>query len=230
MEVSCTPLKSPKNAVFLGLFLRPLLEAFSSKQHLMKVAIYARVSTKDKGQSTENQLPDLRNYTEARGWTIYKEYVEEESGGTGNRKQFKLLFDDARKRRFDLVLFWSLDRFSREGALPTLMYLNDLEASGVDYKSYTEQYLDSTGLFKDAIISVLATIARQEKIRLSERTKAGLARARANGKQLGAPSKSEETVDQVRRLKTGGASNQSIARALKISPSTVAKYLMPIDG
>lgn len=192
----------------------------------MKVAIYARVSTKDKGQSVENQVPDLRGYAAARGWAIYKEYVEEESGGTGNRAQFKALFADAHRRRFDLVLFWSLDRFSREGALPTLMYLNELEASGVNYKSYTEQYLDSTGIFKDAIISVLATIARQEKIRLSERTKAGLVRARANGKQLGAPTKSEEVVAQVKRLKAGGASNQAIARALKISPSTVAKYLL----
>lgn len=192
----------------------------------MRVALYARVSTKDKGQSVENQVPDLRNYALARGWTIYKEYVEEESGGTGNRSQFKALFADAHKRCFDLVLFWSLDRLSREGALPTLNYLNELEASGVNYKSYTEQYLDSTGIFKEAIISVLATLAKQEKVRMSERTKAGLVRARDKGKKLGAPAKSQATVSQVRSLKNDGASDRAIARELNISPSTVAKYLL----
>jgi len=103
----------------------------------MRVALlYARVSTKDKGQSTDNQLPDLRRYAQVHGWDIYKEYAEEESGSTANREQFKKLFADAHQRQFDLVLFWSLDRFSREGALPTLQHLNLLESYGVGYKFY----------------------------------------------------------------------------------------------
>lgn len=191
-----------------------------------KVALYARVSTKDKGQSVENQLPELRRFAETHQWTIYKEYVEEESGATGQRSQFKAIFADAYRRRFDMVLFWSLDRFSREGALPTLMYLNELESYGVGYKSLTEQYLDSTGLFKDAIISVLATVAKQERTRLSERTKAGLARALAKGKTLGRPGVDAETREQVKRLKATGISNRAIATALVLSPSTVAKYLV----
>lgn len=192
----------------------------------MKVAIYARVSTKDKGQTTDNQLPDLHRYAEAHGWTIYKEYSEEESGGTAKRTQFQQLFSDAHQKKFDLVLFWSLDRFSREGALPTLQHLNQLEQWGVGFRSYTEQYLDSTGLFKDAIISILALIAKQERVRLSERTKAGMARTKAKGVVLGAPTKSVEVVEQVRALKGEGKSNGAIARALTISPSTVAKYLV----
>lgn len=191
----------------------------------MRVAIYARVSTKDKGQNTDNQLHDLRHFAEVHGWAIQKEYVEEESGGTGNRAEFKQLFEDAHRRRFDMVLFWSLDRFSREGALPTLQYLNQLESFGVGYKSYTEQYMDSTGIFKDAIIGVLATIAKQERVRLSERTKSGMARAREKGRLIGAPPKKEQVVEQVRRLKATGISNQAIARTMQISPSTVAKYI-----
>ncbi|QNE42188.1 resolvase (plasmid) [Hymenobacter sp. NBH84] len=191
----------------------------------MRVAIYARVSTKDKGQNTDNQLHDLRRFAEVHGWTIQKEYVEEESGGTGKRAEFQLMLADAHRRRFDMVLFWSLDRFSREGALPTLQYLNQLESYGVGYKSYTEQYMDSTGIFKDAIISVLATIAKQERVRLSERTKSGMARAREKGKLIGAPAKDAQVVEQVRRLKATGISNQAIARVMQISPSTVAKYL-----
>jgi DNA invertase Pin-like site-specific DNA recombinase len=191
----------------------------------MRVALYARVSTKDKGQSTDNQLPDLRAYALAHGYSVYKEYTEEESGSTAKREQFKQLFADAHKRRFDLVLFWGLDRFSREGALPTLKHLNLLESYGVGYKSYTEQYLDSTGIFKEAVVSILAIVAKQERVRLSERTKAGLSRARTKGTQLGKPGKSQEAIKQISRLKDEGMSNYAIGKALKMSATTVAKYV-----
>ena len=190
------------------------------------VALYARVSTKDKGQSTENQLPELRRFAQAYGFTVYKEYVEHESGGTGKRSEFQALFADAHQRRFDLVLFWSLDRFSREGALPTLQYLNQLQGWGVGYKSLTEQYLDSVGLFQDAIISILATLAKQERIRLSERTKAGMARRRAEGARMGPPAKSAAVVAQIRALNARGLTNYAISKALTLSASTVAKYLV----
>jgi DNA invertase Pin-like site-specific DNA recombinase len=192
----------------------------------MKVAIYARVSTKDKGQSTDNQLPDLRRYAQAHGWDIYKEYAEEESGSTANRIEFKKLFTDAHQRKFDLILFWSLDRFSREGALPTLQHLNTLESYGVGYKSYTEQYLDSTGIFKEAVISILAIVAKQERVRLSERTRVGIERARGRGIKLGKPGLGQEQIDQVRRLKEGGMSNYAIGKSMGLSPTTVAKYIV----
>ncbi|OGX92215.1 recombinase family protein [Hymenobacter coccineus] len=190
------------------------------------VALYARVSTKDKGQSMENQLPELRRFAQAHGYTIYKEYVEHESGGTGKRSEFQVLFADAHQRRFDTVLFWSLDRFSREGALPTLQYLNQLQGWGVGYKSLTEQYLDSVGLFQDAIISLLATLAKQERIRLSERTKAGMAPRRAEGVRMGPPAKSAAVIAQLQELKKGGLSNYAISKRLGLSASTVAKYLV----
>ncbi|MDO7885712.1 hypothetical protein [Hymenobacter cheonanensis] len=82
---------------------------------------------------------------------IYNKYTGKERGGTANREQFTQFFTAAHKRRFDLVLFRNPDRFSHEGALPTLQHLNLLESYGVGYKSYTEQYLDSTGLFKEAV-------------------------------------------------------------------------------
>jgi DNA invertase Pin-like site-specific DNA recombinase len=127
----------------------------------MRAAIYARVSTKDKGQSTENQTPDLRRFAQVLGYEIYKEYTEEESGGTTNRSEFKKLFVDTHQRKFDLVLFWSLDRFSPEGTSATLQHLNLLGSYGVGFKSYTEQYLDSTGIFKEAVISILATVTKR---------------------------------------------------------------------
>ena len=191
----------------------------------VKVAIYARVSTKDKGQDTANQLHQLREFAERHG-TIYKVFTDQESGSKADRTEFKALLLEAYQQKFDLVVFWRLDRFSREGALSTLRYLKELKDHGVNYKSFTEPYLDSLGPFGDVIVSMLATIAAQDLIKISENTKAALAKKKAAGQKLGAPAKSAEVVAQVRRLKAGGASNYAIARALQMSASTVAKYLL----
>ena len=95
------------------------------------------------------------------------------------------MLNDAMQRKFDVVLFWALDRFTREGALQTLQYLNVLSSYWVGFRSYTEPYLDSCGMFKDAVIAILGTIAKQERLRISERVRAGLDRARANGTRSG---------------------------------------------
>jgi len=191
----------------------------------MRVAIHARVSTKTKGQDTENQLHQLRAFAEQHG-TLYQVFTDEESGGKADRTEFKALLLEAYQKKFDLVVFWCLDRFSREGALATLKYLKELASHGVAYKSFTEPYLDSLGPFGDVIVSMLATIAAQDLIKIRENTKAALDKKRAAGVKLGAPTKSQDLIDQMHRLKANGASNQVIARALKMSPSTVAKYLV----
>ena len=190
----------------------------------MRVAIYARVSTRDKGQDPENQVHQLREFAEKHG-TVYKVFTEEVSGGKSDRSEFKQMLLEAYQKKFDLVVFWRLDRFSREGALPTLKYLKELRDHGVNYKSFTEPYLDSLGPFGDVIVSMLATIAAQDLIKISENTKAALAKKQAAGVKLGAPSKGEEVIAQARELKGEGKSNGVIARALKISASTVAKYV-----
>jgi DNA invertase Pin-like site-specific DNA recombinase len=190
----------------------------------MRVAIYARVSTKDKGQDTENQLHQLREFAERHG-TIYQVYTDQESGGKADRTEFKHLLLEAYQKKFDLVVFWRLDRFSREGALATLRYLKELKDHGVNYKSYTEPYLDSLGPFGDVIVSMLATIAAQDLIKISENTKAALAKKKAAGVKLGTPSKNQEQIEQIRRLKGGGMSNYAIGKVMKMSASTVAKYV-----
>src|SRR5712664_1609763 len=188
----------------------------------MKIALYARVSTKDKGQETENQLVQLREFASKQGWQIIREYIDRETGGTSDRVEFQEMFADASRRKFDLVLFWSLDRLSREGVLETLQHLNRLTACGVGYKSFTEQYLDSCGIFKDAVIGILATIAKQERVRLSERTKAGIAIARSKGRQIGRP-KLNVTHAEIARLRTSGLSLRAIGRELGISEGSVRR-------
>jgi DNA invertase Pin-like site-specific DNA recombinase len=187
----------------------------------MKVAIYARVST-DK-QETENQLVQLREFAVKQGWTIAREYTDYASGGKADRDGLKQMFEDASKRQFDLVLFWALDRLSREGVLETLRYLERLASCGVGYRSFTEQFFDSCGVFREAIIAVMATLAKQERVRRSERTRAGLAIARAKGKTLGRRREISHTASDIARLKAQGLSFRAIGRQLSISEGSVRR-------
>jgi len=191
----------------------------------MEVAIYGRVSTTSK-QETENQLVVLREFCEKLNYSIYKEYVDHESGGSPTRPQFQQMFIDGSKRKFDMVLFWSLDRFTREGVRKTILYLQQLEDYNILYRSYTEPYLDTSGAFKDVVISLLAMMASQERIRMSERVKAGLERTRRlNGKVGGRPRLSPSIVHQIEELHEQGISMRQIGKKLKISHRTVGGYL-----
>jgi DNA invertase Pin-like site-specific DNA recombinase len=193
----------------------------------MKIALYARVSTKDKGQDTENQLQQLRDFCQRQGWNIAHEYVDHLSGKNGDRPEFKKMFDAASRKEFDCLLFLSLDRLSREGVFKTLQYLQQLTAYGVNWRSYTEQYLDSTGFFRDAVIGILAAVAQQERIRISERTIAGLDRARRQGQQLGRP-KADINILKARKLRAEGLSFGEISRRLDCSRDTLIRHLRKI--
>ena len=188
----------------------------------MYIAIYCRISTNT--QENENQLSQLRGFAASQGWKIKREYVDIATGKNSDREQFKALYKAASRREFELCLFWSLDRFSREGVLETLMHLQTLTRYGVGYRSFTEQYLDSCGMFREAVISILAVIAKQERVRLSERTIAGLQRARAKGRVGGRPRASCDP-SEVLRLKAEGKTLADVARVLKVSKSTVYRVL-----
>jgi DNA invertase Pin-like site-specific DNA recombinase len=129
------------------------------------------------------------------------------------------MFEDARRRRFDLVLFWSLDRFSREGVLATLGYLEQLTAAGVGWRSFTEQYLDSCGIFRDAVLAILAVVAKQERIRMRERINAGIAAAKRRGVRFGAKPivvDAQKLVDLI----AAGSTVPAAAKQMGISLST----------
>src|ERR1700733_1072785 len=191
-----------------------------------KVALYARVSTKDGRQDTENQLIALRDYSAKQGWQVVGEYVDHETGGTSKRTHFQQMFTDASTRKFDLVLFWSLDRLSREGVSATLNHLERLTGAGVNWRSFTEQYLDSCGAFRDAVLSILATIAKQERVRRSERASAAIARLRRQGKtdHLGRPRLVVDR-DKATSLHDKGLSVRAIATQLGVSPMTVQRIV-----
>jgi DNA invertase Pin-like site-specific DNA recombinase len=193
----------------------------------MRIALYSRVSTTDKGQDPENQLRQLRAWCASAGHEIAHEYIDKESGrkGTNERKQFALLFEDAYKRKFDCVLFWALDRLTREGMQPTVMYLQRLASYGVGFHSYTEPHLATDDeLVRDTLLALLASLARQEAKKISERTKAGLARVRAQGKRLGRPGIDDKLKAKIAKQIAAGATPYRVAKDLGIDRHTAAKY------
>lgn len=195
-----------------------------------RVAVYARVSTHDKGQDPANQLLQLRAWCDHAGHELVREYVEHESGTKGERgrRAFAELLGAAARREFDLVLFWSLDRFSREGMAQTVGYLQRLQAHDVDFHSYTEEYLATDNeLVRNILLAVMSSLAKVESQRIGERTKAGLARARAHGKKLGRPPLPAEKRARIERLRRADPerSIRSIAKAAGVAYETARSHL-----
>jgi DNA invertase Pin-like site-specific DNA recombinase len=191
----------------------------ASSEAPIRTAIYARVST-TQSQDTENQLVQLRDYCTRQGWTITNEYIDQASGKTSERDAFKRLFEDASRRAFDIVLVWALDRLSREGVLETFEHVRRLTNYGVAFESYTEQHFRTTGPAGELMLAIAAWIAKQERIRISDRTKAGLARARRQGKVPGRPKRVFRRDEVVRLRDEERMSWRAIAAALDIPVMT----------
>lgn len=203
----------------------------------MRVALYTRLSPNPDKADTINQERELENFVKKQeGWRITKVYKDIHISGNKegkDRPQFTEMMKDAEKRKFDLLFFWSIDRFSREGLLPTLQYLDKLAKFGVDYKSYLETYLDSRGEFNDIFLSISSTLARLERRKLIERTKVGLATAIANGKTLGRPVATRQTdkrevpvdLDLARQMRMQGKSLREIGKHFNAGASTIYRML-----
>lgn len=191
---------------------------------MLKVAIYARTSTDDGRQELTNQTRELHAYAERMGWTVVAEYLDQISGRKSDRPQLKQALVDGRKRKYDVFLFWSLDRISREGVFKTLQLLNQLSDYGVKFRSHQEQWIDSLGPFRDAVIGILATVAQFEADRMSSRVRSGLARARAEGKVLGRP-KAVLDRDRLAKMRKQGMSLREIGAVTGTSAMTVQRIL-----
>jgi len=193
----------------------------------MRVAIYARVSTDDRGQDPENQLAQLRAWCTAADHTIVAEFVDRVSGakGAAKRSQFAAMLDAAHRRQFDLLLVWALDRLSREGMVPTIMHLQRLASARVAFHSYTEPLLSTENeMVRDIVLAVMASLAKVERQRISERTKAGLERARAKGKRLGRAPFGRANCEKLRTVLDTGISWHAASAAVHIPYSTVRKH------
>ena len=164
----------------------------------MKVCIYSRVSTGE--QDTKNQSVVLTDWANQRGYKVVKIYEEQESAWkSGHQKELANLVVDARQRKFQAVLVWALDRLSREGALAILRLVHKLSCNGVNVLSYQESWTEAPGELAEVLYALTGWVARMESQRRSERTKAGLARIKAQGKRLGRPPGSTDKRKRKRR-------------------------------
>lgn len=191
-----------------------------------RVALYLRISTDQGSHDADNQRLQLRRLCEVQGWVIVIEYEDHETGSKSDRAAFRQMMYDASIRKWDLLVFWSLDRFTREGTLATLKYLEQLEGYGIRWRSLTEPWIDSAGPFPDVVISLLASLAKQERVRIQERVRAGLERARVRGTKSGRAIGRPELIfdrERARQLRREGGSWTAIARELGISTNAARR-------
>ncbi len=195
-----------------------------------RVAIYARVSTLDKGQDPETQLRQLREYAGRRGFDIVGEYVDHATGTTEDRANYQRLLDDARKRKVDVVLVWRYDRFARS-TQALINALNEFRDLGVDFISYQEN-IDTTTPQGELIFGIFASLAQFESALISERVKAGMERARTQGKPLGRPRIPDDIKHKIQRLRAEEppVSPRQISKLLGIGYGTARRYVKTLEA
>jgi len=193
----------------------------------MRVAIYTRVSTGK--QDYENQLLQLKEFSKSKGWKIYKEYSETISGKEADRPEFKKMFEDASKKKFDAILVWALDRFTREGTERVWYYISKLNSYGVKFISYSEpNFSTDNEMVRDILLSVMGSLAKQERLRLSARTKAGLERAKLQGKKIGKPKMNKKIGEQIIKLREQGKSYREICKEVHYWDASRNKHYVSI--
>jgi DNA invertase Pin-like site-specific DNA recombinase len=185
-------------------------------------ALYVRVSTKE--QTVENQERELRAWAGRLGLEVAAVYRETASGARADRAQLGELLAAAHRREFDTLLIWALDRLSREGIGALARYMEQLRTAGIRVLSHQEPWLDTAGPVSDLLVAVFGWVARQERQRLSERVRAGLARARErgtrSGRPIGRPRRILDLADVARR-RAAGQTWRKVARALKVPARTL---------
>ena len=187
----------------------------------MRVAIYARVSTTNHGQDVNMQLRELRQFADARGWKDVVEYVDEGvSGSKDSRPELNLLMADAKRRKFDAVLVWKLDRFGR--SLRHLVNaLAEFESLGIAFVSLTNN-LDLSTPSGRLMFQIIGAMSEFERALIQERVKAGLRNAQAKGKKIGRP-RAVVDVRKIAALRAEGLSYEAIGERLGVSDSTIRR-------
>jgi DNA invertase Pin-like site-specific DNA recombinase len=192
-----------------------------------KLALYARVSTKNLGQDPETQLIALREYAQTRGFQVFEEYVDVGiSGSKERRPALDRLMKDAKRRRFDAVLVARFDRFARS-TRHLVLALEEFNALGVDFISLSESVDTSTPMGK-MVFTVIGAVAELERSLIKERVMMGLERAKKDGKRLGRPTGTNANIERIKRLRDQGLSLRKIASEVNVSKNTVARALIAV--
>jgi len=193
----------------------------------MKVALYSRVSTQD--QSVDMQLLDLRRYCEQRGFEIYKEYCDQGISGTKDRRPaLDELMADARKLKFNALVVWRFDRFARS-TKHLITALEEFRHLGIEFISYQEN-IDTSSPLGKAIFTIVSAIAELERNIIIERVRAGLRRAKENGKRLGRPKRLDLNVAELQKMRDQGLSFKKIGDRVNACPATIYQILRIRDN
>lgn len=196
------------------------------KDRKKRAAIYARVSTFDKGQDPETQLLQLREYAERRGMDLVGEYVDYASGTSEQREEYQKMLDQVQKRKIDVVLVWRYDRFARS-TQALVNALNEFRLLGVDFISYQEN-IDTTTPQGEMVFNIMASLAQFESALISERVKAGMARAKAQGKRISRPRLNKSIRLQIAELHQQNLSINQISQKLGISYGSAWNYVQQL--
>ena len=189
----------------------------------MKIAIYARVSSDD--QKTDLQLDAIRSYSENRELSVFKEYVDRISGAKADRPALNELLADARRKRFDVVVVWKIDRLGR--SVPHLLsVLTELQALGIGFVSLQEA-LDTKTPAGRMVFTFLEAVAEFERAIIAERVKAGMSAAKKRGKHCGRPQMCINEIE-IQSMKEQGMSLRKIAKSLGVSHQTIANQLKAV--
>jgi DNA invertase Pin-like site-specific DNA recombinase len=189
---------------------------------MKKVAIYTRISTTDKGQDLETQLLPLKEYANARDWEIFAVYEERISGSKESRPELQKLLSAAQKRKFDIALVFRFDRFARSSK-QLINSLDFFQSVGIDFVSYQEN-IDTSSSTGKLMFALVSAFAEFERSIIQERVKAGLVKAKAQGKKLGRPKKKVDTA-RIKELRKQGLSVRKVAEVLGISKTMVGNSL-----
>lgn len=203
---------------------------------MKKVALYARVSLDETNendrhyQEPENQLMPLREFCKTMEYEITSEYVDRASGANPNRPRFRQMMQDGMMHKFNHILVWKLDRFSREKLTNTVAYIQQLKSRNVALISLTESWLNTSidNPTSDLILAIMAWAAAEERRKISERTKVGIQRLKNIGQWKGGRPKKQITLEnekEINELLQKGKNITTIANRLKISKNTIKKFL-----
>ncbi|RPD48668.1 resolvase [Hymenobacter sediminis] len=193
-----------------------------------RVGLYARVSTLDKGQDPETQLRPLREYAQHRGFVVVEEYVDQASGTSEDRPHYKRLLAAAKKRQLDAVLVWRYDRFARS-TQALVNALQEFQRLGVDFISYQEN-IDTTTPTGELIFHVMASLAQFESALISQRVRAGMARAKAQGKHVARPPLAQAKQEAIAQLLREGLSMNQVSKQLNVAYGTVYNYAQKLKS
>jgi len=190
----------------------------------MRIALYARVSTRDKDQNPETQFLPLREYAATRADDTVTEYVDTASAtDLKHRTAWQRLLDDARHRKIDVVIVWRMDRAFRS-VLHAAQTLESLKQWGVGLKSYQEAWLDTTTPMGEMMYYITIAYAHLEKNIISERVKAGMDRAQRQGKAVG-PRKITDDPAKRTQAQSGALSDRKVAQQFGVSVSTIQRVM-----